>query len=369
MTPNPNLGALHAAGVSIWLDTLSRELLQRGEFESLIRDDSVTGATSNPTIFAKAITSSDLYDEQLRQFVSAGQRDPQALFFSLALDDVREAARVLRPEYDRGGGRDGFISFECTPDLADDTDATIVQAEDLWGRLSEPNLMIKVPGTEAGLPAIEELTRLGININVTLLFSIDRYEQVIDAYIRGLDARASAGEPIGEIASVASFFLSRIDAKVDPRLAEDSPLRGTVALASARIAYQRYLEKFAGERWERLEALGAKPQRPLWASTGTKNPDYSDVLYVSELIGPDVINTMPEATLRAFADHGTVSRTLDADPRAAENTLADATTAGIDLAAITAELERDGVRAFCDSYNQLLNCITSKLDVVEVVDT
>ena len=328
----------------------------------------MTGATSNPTIFAKAITGSDLYDEQLRHLAAAGERDPQALFFSLALDDVRDAARLLRPEHDRSGGRDGFISFECTPDLADDTEATIAQADDLWRRLSEPNVMIKVPGTEAGLPAIEELTRRGININITLLFSIDRYEQVIDAYIRGLDARAQAGEPIGDIASVASFFLSRIDAKVDPRLPEGSPLRGTVALASARVAYQRYLEKFAGERWERLEALGANRQRPLWASTGTKNPDYSDILYVSELIGPDVINTMPDATLRAFADHGTVSRSLDADPEAAERTLAHAKTAGIDLAAITTELEREGVRAFCDSYHQLLTCITSKLGVVEAVD-
>jgi transaldolase len=364
MTPNLNLKALHDAGVSIWLDTLSRELLQSGEFEALIRDDSVTGATSNPTIFAKAITSSDLYDEQLRQLASAGERDPQELFFSLALEDVRDAARRLRPEFDRSHGRDGFISFECTPDLADDTDATITQADDLWRRLSEPNAMIKVPGTEAGLPAIEELTRRGININVTLLFSIDRYEQVIDAYIRGVDARAQAGEPIDQIASVASFFLSRIDAKVDPRLSEGSPLRGTVALASARVAYQRYRRKFAGERWEQLAALGAKRQRPLWASTGTKNPDYSDVLYVSALIGPDVVNTMPEATLRAFADHGTVSRTLDAEPVTAQCTLSKTAIAGIDLAAITSELEREGVRAFCDSYDQLLTCIASRLDVV-----
>ena len=277
---------------------------------------------------------------------------------------MRDAARLLRPEYDRSHGRDGFISFECTPDLADDTEATIAQADDLWRRLNEPNVMIKVPGTEAGLPAIEKLTRRGININVTLLFSIERYEQVIDAYIHGLDARVQAGEPIDQIASVASFFLSRIDAKVDPRLPEGSPLRGTVANASARVAYQRYLEKFAGERWERLEALGAKRQRPLWASTGTKNPDYADVLYVAELVGPDVVNTMPEATLRAFADHGAVSRTLDADPEAAQRTLSDARTAGIDLDAITAELEREGVRAFCDSYHRLLTCITSKLDVV-----
>jgi transaldolase len=366
--PNPKLKALHGAGVSIWLDTLSRELLQTGEFEALVRDDSVTGATSNPTIFAKAITGSDIYDEQLRRLASAGERNPQELFFSLALDDVRRAAQLLRPEYDRSGGRDGFISFECTPDLADDTDATIAQADDLWRRLAQPNVMIKVPGTEAGVPAIEELTRRGININVTLLFSIERYEQVIDAYLNGLRARAQAGDPVDEVASVASFFLSRIDAKVDPRLPEGSPLPGTVALASAREAYQRYLKKFAGEGWERLKRLSARPQRPLWASTGTKNPAYSDVLYVSELIGPDVVNTMPRATLSAFADHGAVSRTVDADPEAARRALSEAASAGVDLAAITTELEREGLRSFCDSYDQLLACITSKLGVVGAVD-
>jgi transaldolase len=361
---NPNLKALHAAGVSVWLDTLSRELLQSGEFGALIRDYSVTGATSNPTIFAQAITSSELYDQQLRRLALAGQRDAMELFFSLALDDVRDAARLLRPEYDRSGGRDGFISFECTPDLADDAEATIAQADELWRRLAQPNVMIKVPGTKAALPAIEELTRRAININVTLLFSVDRYEQVIDAYIRGLDARAQAGERVDGVASVASFFLSRIDVRVDPQLPENSPLRGTVAIASARVAYQRYLSHFAGARWERLESLGAKRQRPLWASTGTKNADYSDVLYVSDLIGSDVVNTMPESTLRAFADHGSVAQTLDADPEAAQRTLSEARTAGIDLPMITTELEREGVRTFCDAYEQLLACITSKLGLV-----
>ncbi len=364
MTPRPRLQALHDQGVSIWLDTLSRELLQSGEFEALICDYHVTGATSNPTIFAKAITGSDLYDEQLRQLASTGEHDPQELFFSLALDDVRDAARLLRAEYDRSGGRDGYISFECTPDLADDTTATIAQADDLWHRLSEPNVMIKVPGTVAGLPAIEELTRRGININVTLLFAIERYEQVIDAYIRGLEARVQAGEAIDRIASVASFFLSRIDAKVDPRLPPGSPLSGAVALASARVAYRSYQDKFATERWEHLARLGAKRQRPLWASTGTKNPSYSDVLYVTGLVGPDVVNTMPEATLRAFADHGTVSRTVDTDPVTAQRTLAETATAGADLVAITAELEGEGVSAFCDSYRQLLGCVTSKLSSV-----
>ncbi len=361
MPTNTNLQRLHEAGVSIWLDTLSRELLDSGEFAGLISDYSVTGATSNPTIFAKAITSSDLYNDQLRALASAGQRDPKELFFSLALDDVREAARLLRPVYERSEGADGFISFECTPDLADDTEATIAQAADLWERLEQPNVMIKVPGTAAGLPAIEELTARGVNVNITLLFSIERYEEVIGAYMRGLAARAEAGASLDKITSVASFFLSRIDTKVDEQLPEGSPLRGQVALASARVAYQRYLAKFAGPEWERLHGLGAKRQRPLWASTGTKNPEYSDVLYVSELVGPEVVNTMPDQTLHAFADHGEVRPTLAADPGAAAKTLGEAEAAGIDLASITSELEREGVQSFCDSYHQLLDCIESKL--------
>ena len=365
MTPNPNLQRLREAGVSIWLDTLSRELLETGGFAELARDYGVTGATSNPTIFDKAITGSDRYDSQLRELAASGERDTQELFFSIALDDVRAAARLLRPVYQDSGGSDGFISFECTPDLADDTEATIAQAISLWQRLAQPNVMIKVPGTVAGLLAIEELTRRGVNVNVTLLFSIERYERVIDAYLRGLLARAREGEPVDQIVSVASFFLSRIDTKADAQLDPGSPVRGQVALASARVAYHRYRAKFAGEGWDHLRDLGARPQKPLWASTGTKDPAYSDVLYVSELIGPDVINTMPEHTLRAFADHGVVARTLDADPGAAERTLAAAAEAGLDLAAITAQLEREGVRSFCDSYHQLLGCIERKVATMD----
>jgi transaldolase len=361
VAPNPNLQRLRAEGVSIWLDTLSRELLDTGGFAELIRDWGVTGATSNPTIFAKAITGSDRYDQQLRELVAGGQRDSQELFFTIALDDVSAAARLLRPVYDRSHGSDGFISFECTPDLADDTGATITQATGLWERLDQPNVMIKVPGTEAGLPAIEELTRRGVNVNITLLFSIERYQQVIDAYLRGLSARADAGQPVDKIASVASFFLSRIDTKVDALLAPDSPLRGQIAIASARVAYQRCQAKFTGREWERLRELGAKPQRPLWASTGTKNPEYSDVRYVSELIGPDLVNTMPDQTLRAFADHGVAARTVDVNSGAAETSLAAAAAAGINLPGITAQLEREGVRSFCDSYHQLLDCIERKL--------
>ena len=280
------LRQLHEAGVSIWLDTLSRELLDSGAFATLIADCAVTGATSNPTIFAKAITGSDDYDDQLRAAVAGGITDPQELFFELALDDVRAAADLLRPAYQASGGRDGFVSFECTPDLADDAAATIEQALDLWQRLDRPNVMIKVPATEAGVPAIEELTARGVNVNVTLLFSIARYEQVIDAYVAGLERRVAAREPVDTIASVASFFVSRVDAKADALLPAGSELRGRVAIANAHRAYGRYRERFADARWRTLAGAGARPQRPLWASTATKDPAYSDVLYVERLIAP-----------------------------------------------------------------------------------
>ena len=305
------LRQLHDAGVSIWLDTLSRDLLSSGRFAELIAGSAVTGATSNPTIFAKAIADSDLYDDQLAAVAAAGVRDLRELFFAVALEDIRRAADLLRPAYDASGGRDGFVSFECTPDVADDTAATVEQALELWARIARPNAMIKVPATDAGLPAIEALTARGVNVNVTLLFSVDRYEQVIDAYLAGLERRIHAGEPVGAIASVASFFVSRIDAKADAVLPADSPLRGRVAIANAHRAYARYRARFTDRRWLALERAGAHPQRPLWASTGTKDPAYSDVLYVEQLIAPGVINTMPEATLSAFADHGTVGAEID----------------------------------------------------------
>jgi transaldolase len=364
--PNARIRRLQQAGVSIWLDSLSRDLLETGRFAELIRDYGVTGATSNPTIFAKAITGSDRYDAQLRELSAAGVRNPQELFFALALDDVRNAARELRAAYDASFGRDGFVSFECTPDLADDADATVSQALDLWARLAEPNVLIKVPATEAGLVAIKELTRRGVNVNVTLLFSVGRYEQVIDAYMEGLAARAAAGDSLAGVTSVASFFVSRIDTKVDNELPPGSPLRGRSAVANARVAYQRYRARFSGLPWHTLEAEGATPQRPLWASTGTKNPDYSDVLYVSELVGPDVINTMPEATLQAFADHGVIARTVDGEREQASDVLEAAKIAGVDLARITGELEREGVRSFCDSYGELLACIEGKLASPEI---
>jgi transaldolase len=354
------LQQLHDAGVSIWLDTLSRELLDSGAFAELIAGSAVTGATSNPTIFAKAITGSDRYEDQLRAAVDAGISDPRELFFALALEDVGRAADLLRPTYDASAGRDGFVSFECTPDLADDTAGTIGQAVELWTRLARPNVMIKVPATEAGVPAIEELTACGINVNVTLLFSVARYEQVLEAYLAGLERRLRAGDPIGGIASVASFFVSRVDAKVDALLPAGSELRGRVAIANARVAYARYRDRFAGERWRALHAAGARPQRPLWASTATKDPAYSDVLYVEELIAPGVINTMPEATLRAFADHGTVTGAFPPGSPEPAETLRRVRAAGVDLAAVTAALEREGVRSFCDAYRDILACLRGK---------
>jgi transaldolase len=355
------LRQLRDAGVSIWLDTLSRDLLDSGAFAALIADRAVTGATSNPTIFAKAITGSDRYDAQLRAAAETGEDNLQELFFELALDDVGRAADLLLGAFHASHGRDGFVSFECTPDLADDTGATIAQASALWDRLARPNVMIKVPGTEAGLGAIEELTARGVNVNVTLLFSVERYEQVIDAYLTGLERRIGAGKPIDRIASVASFFVSRVDAKADSLLPPASDLRGRVAIANARRAYALYCVRFGDSRWAELGAYGARPQRPLWASTGTKDPAYSDVLYVEQLIGPGVVNTMPEATLLAFADHGNAARTLESSDPVANETLRRAQDAGVDLTAITTELEREGVESFCASYRELLNSIEMRL--------
>ena len=353
------LRRLQQAGVSIWLDTLSRELLDGGGFATLVRDRAVTGATSNPTIFAKAITGSDAYDSQLRAVLASGVRDSQELFFELGLQDIRSAAEVLRPVHESSRGTDGFVSFECTPDLADDSQATITQATQLRERLDLPNVMIKVPATEAGVTAIEELTARGVNVNVTLLFSVDRYEQVIEAHLRGLERRIADGLPVESVRSVASFFVSRVDAKADAALDADSPLHGRIAIANARLAYAHYRERFAGERWEQLRDHGAAPQRPLWASTGTKDPAYSDVLYVEQLVASNVVNTMPEATLRAFDDHGEIAA-FDPDPAQPQRTLAAAAAAGVDLPAITAQLEREGVESFCASYHQLLRCIETK---------
>ena len=352
--------ALTDRGVSIWLDTLSRDLLDSGEFARLIAECSVTGVTSNPTIFAKAICGSERYDAHLRDALQSGIDDPSELFLALALEDVREAATLMRPVYEATHGRDGFVSFECTPDVAHDSAATVAQALELWARLNARNVMIKVPATDQGMVAIEELTARGVNVNVTLLFAVARYEQTIEAYLRGLERRAEAGEALAGIASVAAFFGSRVDAKADPRLPEASELRGRLAIANARVAYDRFRERFAGARWERLAALGATVQRPLWASTATKAPAYRDVVYLEQLALPGTVLTVPEPTLRAFADHGDAQRTDPLDGSAAERVL----EAGAQLDRITHELEREGVEAFCASYAKLLACIEERARAV-----
>jgi transaldolase len=358
------LQQLHAAGVSIWLDTLSRELLESGEFRKLIAEFAVTGATSNPTIFAKAITHSDRYDGQLELLLEQGVESPRDLFLELAMEDIAQAAGQLRATYEASSGRDGFISLECTPDLASDAEGTIEQAAWLWDRLALPNVLIKVPATDAGVVAIEELTARGVNVNVTLLFSGKRHKQVIEAYLRGLERRLDTGKDPAHLISVASFFVSRVDTKADAALPADSPLRGKVAIANAIGAYDRYLERFSGPRWARLAEAGARPQRPLWASTGTKNPAYGDLVYVERLIASDTINTMPQATLAAFRDHGIVGPSIDRDSGRALQVLAEAASAGLELNRITSDLEREGVEAFCASYAELLGCIEAKVTAI-----
>jgi transaldolase len=355
------LRRLQQAGVSIWLDTLSRNLLRSGSFARLV-ERGVTGATSNPTIFAQAIVGSGDYDDQLAELARSGVTDLRQLFFALALDDVRAAAACLRPVHDRTGGRDGFVSFECTPEVADDTAATIEQASALWERLALPNVMIKVPATPAGIPAIEELTARGVNINVTLLFAVTRYDEVINAFMTGLERRAARGDRIDGIASVASFFVSRIDTKADAELPPRSALRGTAAVTNARMAYRLHEERFGSPRWQSLAAKGARDQRVLWASTGTKNPDYPDLLYVEKLIAPGVVNTMPIATLEAFDDHGDPdSQRIDSGDTRDDLVLAALHASGLDLDRITATLEREGVEAFSRSYDELIASIGDRL--------
>ena len=345
---------------SVWLDYVRRGLIESGELKRMMEEFAVVGITSNPTIFNKAISGSTDYDQALRALVEGGERDPRTLFLHLAIEDIAMTADVLRPIYDSTDGRDGFVSLEASPGLAHDTAGTVAEVKDLWGRLARPNVMLKVPGTVEGAPAVEELTAEGININITLLFDVKAHEQVALAFIRGLERRLEAGQPISRIASVASFFVSRIDTAVDALLRETSPLRGKAAIANAKTAYQIFKRLFSGERWERLAAAGARVQRPLWASTSTKNPSYRDVMYVEELIGPDTVNTMPESTLRAFADHGRVRPTLDEGIDEAERVLAALAEAGIDLDAVTAKVLDEGVKAFAKDYDKLLEAIGAK---------
>src|ERR687893_2300414 len=356
------LREIEALGQSIWIDNLNRHLLDEGTMARLIEEDGISGVTSNPTIVEKGMGSSDRYDDAFRE--GAEETDePQEIFELLALDDVRDAADLLRPVFDRTGGQDGYVSFELPASLANDAEGSIEQAVRLHETIDRENVLIKVPGTEAGVRAFGELTARGVNVNVTLLFAVERYREIAEAFISGLERRLDGGEPIDRSASVASFFVSRVDTKVDAAL-EDldrEDLRGKAAVANAKLAYEAFRELFSGERWERLADAGANVQRPLWASTSTKNPDYPDTLYVDELIGPDTVNTMPDATVDAAREHATVARTVDKDVDAARALIRELESIGIDVDDIVLrQLVDEGVEAFAKSYESLLETLERK---------
>lgn len=362
--PSDRLHALHDAGQSIWLDYIDRRMLHDGSLERRIRDDSLTGMTSNPTIFQKALAEGEAYDEQLGA-AKAGL-GAWELFELVEVQDVQSACDQFRGVYDATNGADGYVSIEVSPGVADDPDATIAEGRRLWAAVDRPNVMVKVPGTESGARAVRALLAEAVNVNVTLLFSVDAHRRVMDAYLDALEERAAAGQPVGRIASVASFFVSRVDNEVDARLdavaatlpedrrAHALALRGKAAIANAATAYQAFRAQFSGPRWEALAARGAMVQRPLWASTSTKNPAYRDVLYVEQLVGPDTVNTMPPATLDAYRDHGETRRTVDADPAGAERTLADLEALGVPMREVTDKLLADGIASFQKSFDGLL---------------
>lgn len=358
---NP-LVKLNQLGQSIWYDNITRSMLG-DELQALIDQDDLRGITSNPSIFQKAITSSNTYDSAIQSIIQNNPKiSAKALFFELAIEDIQAAADQLLGQYQKSNGTDGFVSLEVSPDLADDTEGTIKEARELHQRLARPNVMIKVPATKAGIPAIEALTADGISINVTLLFSVERYREVADAYLRGLETRHQANQDCSAIRSVASFFISRVDAALDPLLAEHeatNALQGKIAIANAKAAYQAYQEYFEGERFQKLTAA---PQRLLWASTSTKNPSYSDVLYIESLIAPNTVNTVPPATYDAFRDHGTVAETLAENLETANQQLAIVAQAGINLAAITDQLESDGVDSFKKAFDSLLADLQAEID-------
>ncbi len=349
---------------SVWLDYIRRGLITSGELERMVRDGWITGITSNPTIFNKAIAGSSDYDDALREIAKRGEHSPYAAFLELGGEDIRLAADVLRPIYDETQARDGYVSFEAPPGIEHDVQKTIDEVRRMFELVGRPNVLIKVPGTQAGIEAVEQLIADGININITLLFAVDVYEQVAQAYLVGLERRLERGQSLSTIASVASFFVSRLETKADELLPEDSPLRGKVAVANALLAYKRFQEIFSGSRWERLAAASARVQRPLWASTGTKNPAYSDILYVEELVAADTVNTMPEATLRAFLDHGQARPTSKEDLDTAGETLKQAAAAGFDLKATTTQLLDEGLASFAKDFERLLEVIGKTLSTV-----
>ena len=347
---------------SPWIDFIDRELISSGRLEQLV-DDGIRGLTSNPTIFAKAVATGQ-YDDLIRREIEAGD-GAHEIYQQIAVSDVGDAADVLRRIYDESGGTDGFASIEVEPDLGDDTAGTLNRARELWGLLGRPNVFVKIPATEAGIPAIEDAVAEGININVTLMFSVEVYKRVARAYVAGLRRRREAGGDIANVASVASFFVSRVDTKVDKYLEEQGSeaalaARGRAAIANAKLAYEAYNEIFGGEEFEELAAAGARVQRCLWASTSTKNPEYRDVLYVEELIGPQTVNTMPIETIEAFLDHGRIERTLDRDLDAARQAIREVEAHGISMERVTDELIDEGMASFAKSFDDLISTIESK---------
>jgi transaldolase len=369
MSANP-LFELRAMGQAVWLDYVDRTLLQTGELARRIRDDALTGMTSNPTIFEKALSEGTEYDAQIAAM--AGELSPEELFELIETDDVRAACDIFGEVFASTRGADGFVSIEVSPGQANDTQRTIDEAHRLWATVGRPNVMVKVPGTVAGAKAVRQLIAYGVNVNITLLFSIDAHARVIDAYMAGLEARVTAGQPIDGLASVASFFVSRVDTEADKRLealaakATGSDrdrilaLRGKAAIANAKRAYRLFREQFSTSRWKALAAKGARVQRPLWASTSTKNPAYRDVMYVEELIGPETVNTMPPATIDAFRDHGVVARTVDANLDAADRHIAELEQLGVSMDEVTAKLLADGITSFQKSFDSLVQGLERK---------
>ena len=365
------LHALHDAGQSIWLDYIDRSLVRGGELSRRIDSDALTGMTSNPTIFEKALTESDAYDDQLA--AAPTTHTAWELFEMIATDDVRDACDVFREVYETSGHADGFVSIEVSPGAAHDVEETLAEARRLWAVVDRPNVMIKVPGTRDGAVAVRRLIADGINVNITLLFALDAYADVIEAYLGGLEDRVRAGQPVDRIASVASFFVSRVDTEVDKRIdarvASMPPgdaerlrgLRGRIAIANAKLAYALFQERFAGPRWKVLASNGARVQRPLWASTSTKNPAYRDVMYVEALIGPDTVDTMPPQTIDAFRDHGVVARTVDADIDRERRAVAELESLGISLASVTDKLLVEGLASFQKSFEGLLERLEQKV--------
>lgn len=359
------LHELHNLGQSVWLDFIRRAFMEEGGMQNLI-DSGVRGVTSNPSIFEKAIADSDDYDEQLNRLVVQGNTTRE-IYEALVIEDIQRACDMFRPIYEASGGDDGYISLEASPSLAHDTEATVEEVAHFHREVDRPNLMIKIPATEAGYPAIEEMIGRGVNINITLMFSLDQYDRVAEAYLSGLETLRSAGGDVSSVASVASFFVSRADTKVDQRLDEigESSIRGEIGIANAKMAFQRFVETFQGPRWEQLEADGARLQRVLWGSTSTKDPAYPDTMYVDNLIGPHTVNTLPKETIEAFMDHGTAARTLDQDLDDARQALERLQEVGIDLDQVTDELLVEGLDKFAASFDSLMESIEKKCQELE----